>query len=423
MNFPAGSHDQYTKRDIADSQSVSSSLLVILVAIGAYLAAHVAVQWLGRRFFFVSGAEYLLLGILLGPHVSGLLTPEVVEQFAPVTTLALGWMGAAVGVRLQLVDLVKVPGLTYRIAILESALTFLLVMAVEALAISWLYDITVAEAALPAFALGGIATASSSAGVELAANRLGERGAEVTQLRVSALVNGIIAVVSFGLLASVWHREVLVSGRPMTPTEWMVITLAIGIAGGVLFHLFVGRDQDPDRMFISLAGAIIMVSGAAAFTGLSPLLAALAFGALVVNSTSARAPIVQAITRVERPFYFVLLLFAGAAWRPSARAWVLPVVLFLLVRLVAKVGGARLIARANGALPVLGTDWGRALVGQGGLALAIALNYVYQDGGTLPYFVFTAAIASVLLTDVISARLVHSVISPLIARRVNRPEA
>ena len=120
---------------------------------------------------------------------------------------------------------------------------------------------------------------------------------------------------------------------------------------------------------------------------------------------------------MERPLYFVLLVFAGAAWQPGNSAWILPVLLFLAVRAVGKVGGARLVTRMNGMLPVLGPDWGRGLLGQGGLALAIALNYVYQDGGTLPYFVFTASIASVLLTDLMSARLVQWVLAPLIARR------
>ena len=148
---------------------VSSTLLLVVVAVAAYFAAHVVFDWLGRRFLVVSGAEYLLLGILLGPRVTGLLTPDVVERFAPVTTLALGWIGAAVGMRLYLAELVKVPGITYRIALVESALTFLLVAGVEAVAIAWLYEIPLGEAALPAAALGGIATASSSAGVELAA--------------------------------------------------------------------------------------------------------------------------------------------------------------------------------------------------------------------------------------------------------------
>jgi Kef-type K+ transport system membrane component KefB len=395
-----------------------SPLLLVVVAIAAYFAAHVLVEWLGRRYLVVSGAEYLLLGILLGPRVTGLLTPEVVERFAPATTLALGWMGAAVGMRLYLADLVKVPGRAYRIALVESALTFLLVGGVEMLAIAWLYDIPLRQAALPAAALGGIATASSSAGVELAARRLNERGIEVTQLGVSVLLNAIVAVVSFGLLASMWHRPILAGGRAITATEWMVITIGIGSICGVLFHLFVGDERDTDRIFISLTGGVILVSGAASFAGLSPLLAAMVFGMILVNTSGNRDELAAAITRVERPFYLVLLVFAGAAWRPSEREWVFFVLLFLAVRVLAKLGGSRLVARANGMLPVLGPGWGWGLVGQGGLALAIALNYVYQDGGTLPYLVFTAAIASVLLTDLLSARLVHAAIAPLIARRL-----
>ncbi len=384
----------------------------------AYLVAHVVVEWLGRKYLVVSGAEYLLLGMLLGPRLTGLLTPEVVEQFAPVTTLALGWMGAAVGMRLYLAELVKIPGLTYRIALAESGLTFLLVTAVEMLAIAWLYDIPFSQAALPAAALGGIATASSSVGVELAARRLNERGVEVTQLGVSVLFNAIVAVVSFGLLASVWHRTVLVNGRPVTATEWMAITIGIGITCGVLFHLFVGDERESDRIFVSLAGGVILVSGAASFVGLSPLLAALVFGAILVNTSANREELTAAIERVERPLYFILLVFAGAAWEATASSWVILVALFLAVRTLGKLGGTRLVTRANGMLPVLGQDWGWGLVGQGGLAIGIALNYVYQDGGTLPYFVFTTAIVSVLFTDLLSARLVRSVIAPLIARRL-----
>jgi hypothetical protein len=63
---------------------------------------------------------------------------------------------------------------------------------------------------------------------------------------------------------------------------------------------------------------------------------------------------------------------------------------------------------------VLGKDWGLALLGQGGLALALALDYITLEGTALANIVFTAAIASVLLTDVMSARLVQSVLAPLL---------
>jgi hypothetical protein len=123
---------------------------------------------------------------------------------------------------------------------------------------------------------------------------------------------------------------------------------------------------------------------------------------------------------VERPLYFVLLIFAGAAWVPSTRAWAVPVIVFVAVRSAAKVGGANLGARLNAALPALGWGWGRALLGQGGLAVAIALNYLLQEGAPLANLVFTAAVVSVILTDVASARLAESVVGSARRRRVER---
>ncbi|MDQ3520033.1 MAG: hypothetical protein M3466_16725, partial [Gemmatimonadota bacterium] len=116
-------------------------------------------------------------------------------------------------------------------------------------------------------------------------------------------------------------------------------------------------------------------------------------------------------------FYFVLLVFAGAAWEPSLRAWVVPVVVFLVVRVFAKIGSAALATRLSEAGPMLGTAWGRALLGQGGLALALALEYMRLSGGVLANIVFTAAIASVLLTDFMSARIIHSVVAPLVRQK------
>jgi hypothetical protein len=183
----------------------------------------------------------------------------------------------------------------------------------------------------------------------------------------------------------------------------------VGIVGGVLYQLFLGRERDEDRLFISLAGAIILTSGAAAYLHLSPIFTAMAMSATLVNLSSSREEIARTLHSSERPFYFVLLIFAGASWQPSLRAWVIPVVLYLIARSVAKVGGARLAARLTHTLPALGPNWGRALLGQGPLALALGLEFVRMPNAPVPNVVFTAAIAAVLLLDVSSAWLIRSV--------------
>jgi hypothetical protein len=391
---------------------MSEGLILVLVVAASYLAARVAFEWLARRYVIVSGAEYLLLGILLGPQVSRILSPEAVESFAPITSLGLGWMGALIGAQLVLPRMVRTSAVLYRVALVESCLTFAFTSGLMAAGLYGLFDIGARSAIVAGIGLGSVATVSATAGVAVVARQLGRRSPVVQQLEVASATNAVVAILASGLLFAIVHPDpdANVVGRPLTPTEWAVITIAIGVIGGALFHLFVGEERKVDRLFVSLGGAIILVSGAATYLRLSPLLAALCFGFVLANTTRARAQITVALERVERPLYFALLVLAGATWRPSVREWVLPVLLFLLVRIAARIGAARLAARWNGVLPSLGAHWGRGLLGQGGLALAVALSYLYQEDAPLPSLVFTAAVASVLLTDVMSARFVRSLV-------------
>jgi hypothetical protein len=272
------------------------------------------------------------------------------------------------------------------------------------------FGFTTAEALAPAFALGSLGVTSANAGIDLVARQTKERGPLVTQLRTSASVNAFVALSIIGVLLASYQVDRGALPRPLTPTEWTVISIGMGVVGGALFHLFLGTVQRIDRMFVSLAGAIVLVSGAAAYLRLSPLLSTMFFGAMLINTSRQRNEIEIALERVERPLYFVLLIFAGASWQLTTKLWIWPVLVFLIARTAGKIGGARFAARVNDLLPTLGPDWGRALLGQGGLALAIALTYVYQDTLPLPNIVFTAAIVSVLLTDLSSGRLVQSAV-------------
>jgi hypothetical protein len=278
-------------------------------------------------------------------------------------------------------------------------------------------------ALVPAVALGAIAAVSAPTGIEVVARRLMQRGTVVRQLQVATAVDAFVGIATLGLLLSIYHPGDLAPGYRITPTEWVVITLGMGITGGALFHLFLGNDSTVDRLFISLGGAIILISGAASYLHLSPLLAALVFGATLTNTSRHRELIARTLSNAERPFYFVLLIFAGASWTPSLRAWIIPVALFIVARVLGKIWTARIGAWVTGQTSVLGKDWGLALLGQGGLALALALDYVALESAELGNVVFTAAIASVLLTDVMSARIVQSVLAPLLgARRSSGPQ-
>ena len=141
---------------------MSATLSLILIVGAAFLATHVLFEWLARRFRIVSGVEYLVLGILLGPQVSGFMSTDVVRSFAPFMTLALGWTGAALGMQLYLPRLIQTRAVVYRTAILEAVIAFIAVTGVMVAAFSWAFNLTYDQVILPAVTLGAIAVASAS---------------------------------------------------------------------------------------------------------------------------------------------------------------------------------------------------------------------------------------------------------------------
>lgn len=388
---------------------MSASLLLLVAVAAAYVAAHVVFDWVARRFLIVSAAEYLLLGVLLGPQVAGIVGKPLLDSLAPVLTLALGWMGAIVGTQFELRRLLEIPAVRYRIAFAESLATCLVVGGLEFLVLRWSLDAPTAVAASTGVAFSALAVVSSSTGIGVVSDILKARGAVLEQLKLSSSVNGFVGIVVIGLLFCIQHAAVPAE-RPLTPTEWAVVSIALGVIGGALFHLFLGDTPQPDRLFVALAGGVVLVSGAATYLRLSPLFAGFFFGLTLVNSMSKPDALVNALYRVEQPLYYILLVFGGSAWEPSQSSWLAPVAIFVFARAAAKFGGARLAARANGALPRLGMNWGRALLGQGRLALAIGLNFLHQNDIAYRNMVFTSAIVSILLTECFSARLARSAI-------------
>src|SRR5512144_454077 len=217
---------------------MSIALSLVLLVVASYLAAHVAFEWLGHRLLIVSGAEYLLLGVLLGPHVSGVVSAQQVESFAPVTSLALGWMGAIIGSRLHLQQLVRTSSASYKVAFTESFITLWVVFGLELYLLRWLFGLSTARAFGPSLALAAFAVATADRGITLATRRHRSQRVLVEQLRTSAGVNAFVAVCTFGILLASTHPASPTLERQLTATEWTVVSIAIGVVGGALFQLF-----------------------------------------------------------------------------------------------------------------------------------------------------------------------------------------
>src|SRR5690606_30240388 len=52
----------------------------------------------GPRFGMASGIEYIALGVVLGPHLLGVIQSSTLSGFEPLLFMALGWLATVMGI-------------------------------------------------------------------------------------------------------------------------------------------------------------------------------------------------------------------------------------------------------------------------------------------------------------------------------------
>jgi len=386
---------------------MQTTLAALVVVTVGYILAYLVFDRLRDRYGYVGGAEYVVIGFLLGPRVTGLLDAGQVQDLTPIVSLALGWLGMLLGTYFRLPTMALIDGDHLRIAFAEAVTTFAVALAALLALFRVLAGSGWPEAAVQAVTLAAVATLSSPAAVDAVVDRARRRVRILPILQLTARIDALVAVVAFGLVLAVVHQgEVAPGVRPPTATEWAVINLAVGIASGVLFHLFLGPrgHLDEGRLFVALAGAIVVASGASYYLNLSPIYTNLILGFILANSGSAHRDATRLLLSTERPVYLALLLFAGAAWSPGSAELLFIAPLFVVVRLGARYLGGWVAGTAVAPAELRTHDLGRGLLAQGGIAVAIAMNYAQVHQELAPRIILTATLLSVLLFEIVASR-------------------
>jgi hypothetical protein len=397
---------------------VQTTLAALAVITVGYILAYLVFDRLRDRFGYVGGAEYVVIGFLLGPQMTGLLGAEQVQDLTPIVSLALGWLGMLLGTYFRLPTMAVIEASHLQVAFAEALATFGCALAALLALFHYAAGYPWPEATVQAVTLAAVATLSSPAAVDAVTRRAGQVSPIFPVLRLTSRIGALVAVAAFGLVVAIFHQgQVSLSVRPPTATEWAVINLAVGVASGVLFHLFLGPRKHGDeikedsRLFVALAGAIIVASGASYYLNLSPIFTNLVLGFILANSGSAHRDVTRLLLATERPVYLALLIFAGAAWNPGSPELLFIAPLFVVIRLAARfLGGA--VAGGLMAPPELRNPrLSRALLAQGGIAVALAVNYTQVRPDLNPDVILTATLVSVLLFDIVASREAGAVVA------------
>lgn len=391
-------------------------LELIAILVLGYLSAHFVIGRLQTRFFILTGIEYILLGVLVGPHVTNVMQPEVVSQLDPIISLSIGSLGLLYGLQFRFRDLFQ-NGAAVRLGFVEVLVTFGLVAGVFAAVFWWLpgFSKNWNEIMPAALVLGTTAAVSAPTAIQAVRKRYNATGDMPDLLQFTVRFDQALGIMLFGLIFCFFHIGQTQGIRTLTVTEWVAVSLGFGIVLGLLFYLFLGREESKSKLLVALLGIVVFASGVAYYLNLSPLFINLVLGIMLANTSKIRRHLIEILRSIEQPIVIVVLVLAGAAWNVAAlpALWYVfagLALLYLLLRTGGKqVGGYVTYATAEEP-ERFSSRIGAGLIAQGGVAVAMVVNYtqVYQNDFTT--LVVTCVLVSVIASEFLSPRLARDML-------------
>jgi trehalose 6-phosphate synthase len=398
------------------------------LALGVALIAAAIVGWLFEFLRLPRITGYLAFGLVCGPDVANIIQESMARDLQIANGLAIAIIGFIAGLELNFARLRPRLGRIVTIGGVTLAVAGIGLFAAIYLAWPWLPigpELTggqqLAAAALAATVLVGFSTTVTIAVITESRAR-----GPLAELALPLVVLADFAVIVLYALCMEICRAAFGAGERaplffVASAAWEIVgSLAFGAIVGSLFALylrFVGRE-----LTLVLIALCVIVTALGGRWHFEPLLAAVAAGVVVQNTTKAAGDVLRdAIERGAMPVLVLFFAAAGASIHLEALATVgAAAIAISVVRLGLVKWGVRLGARAAGVDSAESRLLWRALMTKAGVALGLgvlAANEFPTWGGRL----LTLVVAVIALHDVIGPILFKSALNQ--AREIGRAGA
>lgn len=361
--------------------------------------------------FYLTGTEYLFLGLLLGPFFLNLLDQKTLTSLEPISTLLLGWVGLLCGFQFEIRELKRFPKTYLSAAVIESLITFVTAASAIYFLIPLWFDITETLKIITSISLGAAASCTAQTGLALlTAKAINKRSEFILFLRYISSIDSLMALFFFTPVFFVLTQNI--SQPPwFTLSGFTTFVLVIAnISLILLYNLFLAQRRNKNELMLVIIGMVVLTSGTAATFHFSPLLANFFIGIFIVNTTREKERIFSIVVNAEKPLYLLLLVFIGAYWRPDSLPLFSLAMIYCFVRLAGKFTGGFLASKISykkSRFPVIS---GFALIEQGGIPLAIIFDFQQNFTGELTTQIASFAIIAIVINDLISPLFIQSLL-------------
>jgi len=349
---------------------------------------------------YVSG--YIVSGILIGPHLLGLIPQSVVSNMGFVSDIALSFIAFGVGRFFRRETIRSTGRAVLIVTVLEALLAGALVTAAMALVFRLDWNLSLL--------LGAIATATAPASTLMTINQYKAKGAFVDVLLQVVALDDVVCLLVFSI-ASAWVSAGAGGGATFAgvalPLLYNLGAMGLGALFGLLLSKMLPPSRSRDNRLILAIAMLLGLSGICAAFDVSPLLACMVFGAVYINHTSDKKLFKQ-LNRFTPPVMILFFVVSGMKLNlPMLSAFGLVGVGYFLIRILGKYAGAYIGCLFTG-LPVKTRRYlGAALVPQAGVAIGLA----YLAERILP-----PDIGSLLVTIILASSVLYELIGPACAK-------
>ena len=355
------------------------------------------------RFPEVTG--YLVAGILIGPHVLGLLPKAGVDSLEIISELALCFIAFSIGSEMKLSVMKKLGLNIITITLFEALSAFVVVL----LGLLFLFK---AEPPM-ALVLSAIACATAPAATLLVIKEYKAEGEIVDVLLPVVAIDDAVCIIVFGI-SSALASSLLLGGElslvPMLlfPFGKILLALFLGFSAGILFYRVQGYAKNEEELLTMSIGFIFLVAGISKVFGLSDLLSIMAASVTMSNIGRGMPRSINLISRVTPPIFVLFFVLAGADLNLAGLLDVGAVGVFYIIgRAVGKYIGAYVSTGMTGFGKNIQKNLGLTLIPQAGVAIGLSLlaSKTIPD----PY-------GSQIRTIILGATIVYELVGPLFAK-------
>jgi hypothetical protein len=227
----------------------------------------------------------------------------------------------------------------------------------------------------------------------------------MTLLRFVSSLDSMVGVIVFGVAMSLFASHPFGAGGTLAGLQWLVISVAIGFLTAWIFVSMTLTRTSQSELVLYLLGVIALASGVAFGLRLSVLFVNAVCGVVVANLAhvrSIRGRVMDLMAHSERFLYLLLLVLAGAYWKLPDRWTLLAAGTYVMARGVGKVIGGYISTRSLTRQHPVPRLVGLGLVSQGGMALAIIIDFQPAAPSALSQMIVGVAITAIIANELLA---------------------